>query len=84
MTYINEEGRGSTVQANDTALTFSDSLVPRNTYQFNVVAVSIIGNVVARSIQSDPLKFPGKMLVLLLCQGELISCLCRHQCGSQC
>ena len=59
VTYIDEEGRGSTARTSDTTLTF-DELVPGMVYQFTVVAISKIGNVVARSLQSDPLKFPGK------------------------
>ena len=60
VTYINEEGRGSTARISDTTLTF-DGLVPGKAYQFTVVAISKMGSVVARSLQSDPLNFPGKI-----------------------
>lgn len=60
VTYINKEGRGSTTESHDNAISFSE-LVPGKAYHFTVVAISKVGNVVGRSLQSDPVKFSGKL-----------------------
>lgn len=71
VTYVNEEGRGSTIQTYDNAIRFSE-LVPGTTYQFTVVAISKVGNVIGRSLPSDPLKFPGKLALLSTYKTDII------------
>ena len=71
VTHINEEGEGSTAQTKESTFNFSD-LVPGKAYQFTVVAISKVGNVVGRSLQSEPLKFPGKTSALFIYRSSMI------------
>ena len=71
VTYVNEEGRESTIQTYKNAIRFSE-LVPGTTYQFTVLAASKVGNVIGRSLPSDPLKFPGKLALLSTYKTDMI------------
>ena len=59
-TVEDEEGGGSveSVDSSTNAFTFTD-LIPGRAYQFSVTAVTVAGDVVARSKPSDPVRFPG-------------------------
>ena len=63
VTYVREDGDGATVavDGSKTALNFTE-LVPGKAYHFSVVAVSIAGDIVGRSQQSNHIKFSGLKL----------------------
>ena len=63
VTYIGEDGVGVTEAVDSSKTTFNfTELVPGREYHFSVVAVSIAGDVVGRSLQSNHIKFQGLKL----------------------
>ena len=60
-TMEDREGGGAVepVESGKNTLDFTD-LLPGKAYLFTVTAVSLVGDVVARSPSSDPIHFPGK------------------------
>ena len=60
VTYIGEDGSGATEAVDSRKTTFNfTELVPGRAYHLSVVAVSVTGEVVGRSPQSNRIKFEG-------------------------
>lgn len=61
VTSVSSNGNGTIHQTAENVLNYT-SLEQSASYQFSVVAVSINGNIVGRSPQSDPVRFSGPLV----------------------